>query len=251
MGETDELFSTAHEDAADTTASLGLPVVDLRQVSKSYGEGDLVVPVLFDVTLRVAQGEYLAIMGPSGSGKSTLMNIIGCLDVATSGTYLLNGTDVSTCSDDELSDLRNRTIGFVFQNFNLLPRESALENVALPMVYAGIPRAERHERAREALARVGLEDRATFMPPQLSGGQKQRVAIARAMVMHPSLLLADEPTGALDTASGEQVMELFQGLNDEGVTVVMITHEPDIAAHARRTCYIRDGRIHAHEEGDA
>ena len=219
------------------------PIIDLRNICKSYGEGRLEVPVLRDVTLSVGRGEYVAIMGPSGSGKSTLMNIIGCLDVATSGTYLLGGVDVSTQSDDELSALRNRTIGFVFQNFNLLPRETAVENVALPMLYAGVGRRERLRRAEEALSHVGLADRASFMPPQLSGGQKQRVAIARAMVMRPQVLLADEPTGALDTASGKQVMELFEELNSSGVTIVMITHEYEVASRARRTCLIRDGRL--------
>ena len=225
-------------------------ILDLQNINKSYGDGKLEVPVLFDINLQVEAGEYVAIMGPSGSGKSTLMNIIGCLDVPTSGTYILNGENVAGRSDAELSNLRNRTIGFVFQNFNLLPRESALDNVALPMLYAGVHRRERIQRAKEALERVGLGDRLHFKPTQLSGGQKQRVAIARAMVMKPSLLLADEPTGALDTASGEQIMELFQQLNQEGVTIVMITHEPDIAKHARRQLLIRDGRLSSHQGGD-
>lgn len=226
-------------------------ILDLQHIYKSYGDSKLEVPVLFDVSLQVDAGEYVAIMGPSGSGKSTLMNIIGCLDVPTSGTYILDGENIAGKSDNELSALRNRTIGFVFQNFNLMPRESALENVALPMLYAGVRKKERMERARQALERVGLGDRMTFKPTQLSGGQKQRVAIARAMVLNPRLLLADEPTGALDTASGEQVMELFQQLNSEGVTVVMITHEPEIAAHARRRLLIRDGRLSSEREGDA
>lgn len=226
-------------------------ILDLQNINKSYGDGKLQVPVLFDISLQVEAGEYVAIMGPSGSGKSTLMNIIGCLDVPTSGTYILNGENVAGRSDVELSTLRNRTIGFVFQNFNLLPRESALDNVALPMLYAGVHRKERIQRAKEALERVGLGDRLHFKPTQLSGGQKQRVAIARAMVMKPSLLLADEPTGALDTASGEQIMELFQQLNQEGVTIVMITHEPDIAKHAQRQLLIRDGRLSSHQGGDS
>lgn len=226
-------------------------ILDLQNINKSYGDGKLEVPVLFDISLQVEAGEYVAIMGPSGSGKSTLMNIIGCLDVPTSGTYILNGENVAGRSDVELSTLRNRTIGFVFQNFNLLPRESALDNVALPMLYAGVHRKERIQRAKEALERVGLGDRLHFKPTQLSGGQKQRVAIARAMVMKPSLLLADEPTGALDTASGEQIMELFQQLNQEGVTIVMITHEPDIAKHAQRQLLIRDGRLSSHQGGDS
>ena len=225
-------------------------ILDLQNINKSYGDGKLEVPVLFDINLQVDAGEYVAIMGPSGSGKSTLMNIIGCLDVPTSGTYILNGENVAGRSDTELSVLRNRTIGFVFQNFNLLPRETALDNVALPMLYAGIHRRERIQRAREALERVGLGDRLHFKPTQLSGGQKQRVAIARAMVMKPRLLLADEPTGALDTASGEQIMDLFRQLNEEGVTIVMITHEADIARHARRQLLIRDGRLSVHEGGE-
>lgn len=226
--------------ASDVAA---VPLVSLSHVDKSYGEGDLTVPVLHDVTLDVAAGDYVAVMGPSGSGKSTLMNIIGLLDVASSGSYRFAGDEVTGKSDAELSRLRNREIGFVFQSFNLLPRETALENVELPMVYAGLGRRERAERAREALVRVGLEDRADFLPTKLSGGQRQRVAIARAMVLRPSLLLADEPTGALDTASGEQVMGLFHELNDAGTTVVMITHEPSIAAHARVTRHILDGRL--------
>ena len=225
-------------------------ILDLQNINKSYGDGKLEVPVLFDINLQVDAGEYVAIMGPSGSGKSTLMNIIGCLDVPTSGTYILNGENVAGRSDTELSILRNRTIGFVFQNFNLLPRETALDNVALPMLYAGVHRKERMQRAKEALERVGLGDRLHFKPTQLSGGQKQRVAIARAMVMKPSLLLADEPTGALDTASGEQIMDLFRQLNEEGVTIVMITHEPDIAKHARRQLLIRDGRLSSHQGGE-
>ena len=220
-------------------------ILDLQHINKSYGEGKLEIPVLFDVSMQVDEGEYVAIMGPSGSGKSTLMNIIGCLDVATSGTYILAGENVAGKSDAQLSALRNRTIGFVFQNFNLLPRETALENVALPLLYAGVKKKERLERARQALENVGLADRMTFKPTQLSGGQKQRVAIARAMVTRPHLLLADEPTGALDTDSGEQVMEHFHRLNDQGVTIVMITHEAEIAAHAQRQLLIRDGRISA------
>ena len=224
-------------------------ILDLQNINKSYGEGKLEVPVLFDINLQVDEGEYVAIMGPSGSGKSTLMNIIGCLDVPTSGTYILDGENIAGKNDAELSRLRNHTIGFVFQNFNLLPRESALDNVALPMLYAGVPRRTRMARAKDALERVGLGDRIHFNPTQLSGGQKQRVAIARAMVMKPRLLLADEPTGALDTASGEQVMELFRQLNDEGVTIVMITHEQEIADHAQRQLMIRDGRLSKHKGG--
>ena len=219
-------------------------ILSLRNINKSYDEGKMEVPVLFDISLDVEEGEYVAIMGPSGSGKSTLMNIIGCLDVATSGEYILDGENIEGKTDNEMSDIRNKTIGFVFQNFNLLPRETALENVALPMLYGGVPRSERLARAEEALKKVGLEDRMNFLPTQLSGGQKQRVAIARAIVNKPKLLLADEPTGALDTASGMQVMEIFKELNEkEGMTIVMITHEKEIADHAKRQMVIRDGRL--------
>ena len=219
-------------------------ILSLRNINKSYDEGKMEVPVLFDISLDVEEGEYVAIMGPSGSGKSTLMNIIGCLDVATSGEYILDGENIEGKTDNEMSDIRNKTIGFVFQNFNLLPRETALENVVLPMLYGGVPRSERLARAEEALKKVGLEDRMNFLPTQLSGGQKQRVAIARAIVNKPKLLLADEPTGALDTASGLQVMEIFKELNEkEGMTIVMITHEKEIADHAKRQMVIRDGRL--------
>ena len=219
-------------------------ILSLRNINKSYDEGKMEVPVLFDISLDVEEGEYVAIMGPSGSGKSTLMNIIGCLDVATSGEYILDGENIENKTDNEMSDIRNKTIGFVFQNFNLLPRDTALENVALPMLYGGVHRSERLARAEEALKKVGLEDRMNFLPTQLSGGQKQRVAIARAIVNKPKLLLADEPTGALDTASGMQVMEIFKELNEkEGMTIVMITHEKEIADHAKRQMVIRDGRL--------
>ena len=220
----------------------------MHHIYKDYYPGNIVVPVLKDVNLNVEEGEYLAIMGPSGSGKSTLMNIIGCLDLPTSGSYELAGRDVLSLNENKLADLRLGTIGFVFQNFQLLPRMSALENVALPLVYAGVRKKVRRERAREALVRVGLEDRTSFNPTQLSGGQKQRVAIARAMVNKPKILLADEPTGALDSRSSAQVMELFQKLNEEGVTVVMITHDPGIAHHAKRIVDIFDGEISEHRE---
>ena len=234
-------------------------VLDLRDICKSYMQGKEPVPVLHHIQLQVEEGEYLAIMGPSGSGKSTLMNIIGLLDKQTSGDYFFDGQDMAQCSDNQLSTIRNQKIGFVFQNFNLLPRQSELENVALPLLYAGVRKKERLERAKEMLARVGLEERIQFKPTQLSGGQKQRVAIARAMVSQPRLLLADEPTGALDTRSGEQVMELFAQLHSEGVTIVMITHEPEIARHAQRIVTIRDGRLEqggfgerrTEQEGDA
>ena len=234
-------------------------VLDLRDICKSYMQGKEPVPVLHHIQLQVEEGEYLAIMGPSGSGKSTLMNIIGLLDKQTSGDYFFDGQDMAQCSDNQLSTIRNQKIGFVFQNFNLLPRQSVLENVALPLLYSGVRKKERLERAKEMLARVGLEERIQFKPTQLSGGQKQRVAIARAMVSQPRLLLADEPTGALDTRSGEQVMELFAQLHSEGVTIVMITHEPEIARHAQRIVTIRDGRLEqggfeerrTEQEGDA
>ncbi len=218
-------------------------ILELRNICKTYMQGKLDVPVLKNVSLSVEEGEYLAIMGPSGSGKTTLMNLIGCLDTPTSGEYLLEGQDLSGETDLKLSQVRLRSIGFVFQSFYLLSRQSAVENVALPLLYAGVRRKERLELARKALERVGLGDRTDFKPTQLSGGQCQRVAIARAIVNNPKILLADEPTGALDTKAGEQIMEIFQRLNDEGVTIVMITHEPQIAAHAQRTLHIRDGRL--------
>lgn len=218
-------------------------ILEIRDVCKDYYQGKMVVPVLKNITFSMEEGEYVAIMGPSGSGKTTLMNIIGCLDTATSGTFLLDGQEVSKCTDNERSDIRLNKIGFVFQSFQLLPRQTALENVELPLTYAKVPKKERKERARAALERVGLGDRVDFKPTQLSGGQKQRVAIARALVNNPKILLADEPTGALDTKSGEQVMELFQNLNDEGVSVLMITHDPDIADHAGKVITIRDGQI--------
>lgn len=223
-------------------------ILQLEHIYKDYNQEKFVVPVLKDVSFSVEEGEYVAIMGPSGSGKSTLMNIIGCLDTPTSGTYFLKGVDISGRSDSEMSKIRNKSIGFVFQNFNLLPKQSAVENVALPLLYSGVPRKERRERAKAALEKVGLEDRLEFKPTQLSGGQKQRVAIARAIVTKPDILLADEPTGALDTASGLQVMELFKQLNQEGMTVIMITHDPDIAAHAHRVMTIRDGILSSDEE---
>ena len=218
-------------------------MLELKNICKTYTQGKLDVPVLKDISLSVEEGEYVAIMGPSGSGKTTLMNIIGCLDSPTSGEYFLEGKDIAQNSDSKMSDVRLHSIGFVFQSFYLLSRQSALENVALPLLYAGVRRKERLEIARKALERVGLGDRVNFKPTQLSGGQCQRVAIARAIVNNPKVLLADEPTGALDTKSGEQIMEIFQKLNEEGVTIVMITHEPEIAAHAKRVLHIRDGML--------
>jgi len=218
-------------------------ILELRNIYKSYGEGESAVRVLKDISLSVEKGEYLAVMGPSGSGKSTLMNIIGCLDRADSGTYLLEGEDISSMSENQLAGIRSRKIGFVFQTFQLLPGETAVNNVALPLIYAGVGRQERTERAEEALRRVGLGDRLDFIPSKLSGGQKQRVAIARAMINSPSILLADEPTGALDQASGAQVMEIFSELNADGATIIMITHDAGVASHAGRTVRIVDGML--------
>ena len=212
-------------------------------LTKVFRTESVETTALNGINLEINKGEFLAIMGPSGSGKTTLMNIIGCLDKPTKGTFLLNGEDIAKCTENEMSDIRLKTIGFVFQSFHLLPRQSALTNVELPLNYARVPKKERRERARKALERVGLADRVDFKPNQLSGGQMQRVAIARAIVNNPKLLLADEPTGALDTKSGAQVMELFQKLNDEGVSVLMITHDPEIAAHAKRVVMIRDGEL--------
>lgn len=218
-------------------------ILQLDNIYKDYISGKMVVPVLKDVCLHVEEGEYVAVMGPSGSGKSTLMNIIGCLDEPTSGSFLLNGKNVLGLSDNEVADQRLHNIGFVFQTFQLLPKQTALDNVSLPLVYAGVSKKERRIRAAQALERVGLGDRMEFLPTQLSGGQKQRVAIARAMVNNPKILLADEPTGALDSKSSLQVMELFQKLNDDGVTIVMITHDSDVARYAKRTVYIFDGEL--------
>ena len=216
-------------------------IVECIHIYKNYNQGEIEVPALKDVTFTVEEGEFTSIIGPSGSGKSTLMNLIGCLDKATSGSLLIDGNPVEDLSSNELADLRLEKIGFVFQNFQLLPGQTALENVELPLTYANIPRRERRERAQEALARVSLSDRMDFMPNQLSGGQKQRVAIARALVNEPRILLADEPTGALDSKSGEQVMNLFEELNREGVTVLIITHDTGIAERTGRMLEIRDG----------
>ena len=218
-------------------------ILELRNIYKTYIQGNMPVPVLKDINLSVEEGEYVAIMGPSGSGKSTLMNIIGCLDKANEGVYLLDGDDISNYKDKELSHIRNKSVGFVFQTFNLLPRQSAMDNVALPLQYAGVPKKQRKEMCVSALDMVGLSDRVYFKPTQLSGGQKQRVAIARAMVNGPKILLADEPTGALDSKSGVQIMGLFKALHDRGVTIIMITHSDEIAAYADRTIKLVDGEI--------
>lgn len=220
-----------------------MAIVQLSDICKDYAQGKEPVRVLKNVNLTVERGEYLAIMGPSGSGKTTLMNIIGCLDVPTSGTYHLDGKDLLGLSDNALADIRNKHIGFVFQSFHLLSEMDALQNVALPLLYAGVSPKERKARAKEALEAVGLADRIHFRPNQLSGGQCQRVAIARAMVTKPDLLLADEPTGALDTKSGEQIMEIFRKLSDEGMTIIMITHEPSVARCADKCYYILDGQL--------
>ncbi len=219
------------------------PIVDLEDVTKVYRTGDVEVPALRGVSLTIEEGEFLAVMGASGSGKSTLMNVIGCLDRPTSGRYLLAGQEVSRLSRDTLAEIRNRTLGFVFQSFNLLSRTSALENVELPLLYAGLPTRERHRRAREALSRVGLGDRLRHNQNQMSGGQQQRVAIARALVSEPRLILADEPTGNLDSRTSVEVMALFQELWRSGITIVLVTHELDIAGYASRVLVMRDGRV--------
>ena len=224
-----------------------MAILKLTDICKDYVQGKEPVRVLKNVNMTVEQGEYLAIMGPSGSGKTTLMNLIGCLDVPTSGSLELDGKDLKDLSDDQLAEIRNKHIGFVFQSFHLLPKMDALENVALPLLYAGVPLKERKKRAEEALKAVGLEERVHFLPNQLSGGQCQRVAIARAMVTRPALLLADEPTGALDTKAGNQIMEIFRNLSREGMTIIMITHEQSIADCADKIYYILDGELNTGE----
>ncbi|MBK7771286.1 MAG: ABC transporter ATP-binding protein [bacterium] len=225
---------------ADAVADV---LIDVRELVKTYTVGTQSVPAVRGVDMQIKRGEYVAIMGTSGSGKSTLMNMLGCLDTPTSGSYRLNGVEVSTLTDDQLADIRNREIGFVFQTFNLLPRSTAAQNVELPLVYAGIKAAERQPRVVEAIRAVGLTDRATHKPNELSGGQRQRVAIARALVNHPSLILADEPTGNLDSTTSDEIMGILGGLNEAGHTIVLVTHEPDIAARTRRIVRLADGRI--------
>lgn len=218
-------------------------LIDARGLSKTYRMGNEIIKALVSVDIQVRRGEYVAFMGPSGSGKSTLMNIVGALDTPSSGSYILNGRDVSTMSESDLATVRNKEIGFVFQTFNLLPRYSALDNVALPLVYAGYPKSERRKRAMASLEAVGLANRASHKPNELSGGQRQRVAIARALVNDPSIILADEPTGNLDSRTSYEIMALFKELNEKGNTIIMVTHEEDIAAFARRIIRLRDGLI--------
>jgi putative ABC transport system ATP-binding protein len=223
-------------------------MIELVNIYKSYHLGKEEVPILKDINLKIYDGEFVAIMGPSGSGKSTLMNIIGCLDRASSGSYLLNEQEISTYSDEQLAKVRNIHIGFVFQQFQLLPRLTAVENVELPMVYAGVTRKERRARAEAALEKVGLSERMKHLPSELSGGQKQRVAIARSIVNNPTLILADEPTGALDTKTSADIMEQFSKLNADGTTVVVITHEPEVAEYTSRTVIVRDGKVLSHSD---
>ena len=221
-------------------------MIELTNITKSYEMGEMMVHALRGVDLTINEGEFVAIMGPSGSGKSTLMNVIGCLDIPSGGRYTLDGIDVSQMSDDEQAKVRNQRIGFVFQQFNLLPRTTAEKQVALPLMYGGYGRSERLERAKEALTAVGLGQRIDHKPDELSGGQQQRVAIARALATTPSIILADEPTGALDTQSGEEILNIFKDLHSKGMTIVMITHDPEVAEHAQRTIWIRDGVIVEH-----
>lgn len=223
-------------------------LIDIKNLRKSYSLGDSEVPVIHGIDLQIDKNEYVAIMGPSGSGKSTLMNILGCLDIPTTGSYHFNDVDISTLDDDSLSIMRNKEIGFIFQNFNLLPRMNAVQNVELPLIYAGVPSAERKERALHALDRVGLTDRVHHKPTELSGGQKQRVAIARALVTNPGILLADEPTGALDSKTGIDIMRLFHELHADGNTIILITHAQEIADYANRIVHIRDGLIFSDKE---
>ena len=220
-------------------------LINIVDLTKNYEIGEMQIPALKDINLRIEKNEYVAIMGPSGSGKSTLMNILGCLDTPTNGHYYFNQTDVSTLDDDALSTMRNKEIGFIFQNFNLLPRLNALQNVELPLIYSGTLASERRERALRALERVNLSDRIGHKPSELSGGQRQRVAIARALVTNPGILLADEPTGALDSKTGVDIMRLFEELHNEGNTIILITHEQEIADYAHRNIYIKDGMIHS------
>jgi putative ABC transport system ATP-binding protein len=220
-------------------------LIEIKDLKKNYSLGDAEIPVIHGINLNIEKNEYVAIMGPSGSGKSTLMNILGCLDTASSGHYYFNNVDVSTLDDDALSIMRNKEIGFIFQNFNLLPRLNAIQNVELPLIYTGTPGAERRERALQALDRVGLSDRINHKPSELSGGQRQRIAVARALITNPGILLADEPTGALDSKTGVEIMRLFEELHAEGNTIILITHEQEIANYALRNIFLKDGKIHS------
>ncbi len=222
---------------------MSAPIIRAIDLRKIYQVGTTEVRALDGLDVEIEKGAYIALMGPSGSGKSTLMNVLGCLDSPTSGTYVLNGNDVSFLSDDELAEIRNKEIGFVFQTFNLLPRYTALENVALPMIYAGVPKADRLSRAEKVLRKVGLGDRMGHRPNELSGGQRQRVAVARALVMNPSIILADEPTGNLDSITSDGIMELFSEINRDGNTIIVVTHEEDVAAHAEKTIRLKDGKL--------
>jgi putative ABC transport system ATP-binding protein len=236
-------------DGPQSVRPVGPIVIDIEHITKDYVMGEEIVRALRGVTLQIRRNEYLAVMGPSGSGKSTLMNMLGCLDTPTSGRYEFNGRNVADMDDDELAAIRNREIGFVFQTFNLLPRATSLRNVELPLIYAGMDRESREERATEALTDVGLGDRIQHKPNELSGGQRQRVAIARALVNNPSIILADEPTGNLDSKTGEEIMALLEDLYKRGNTIILVTHERDIAAHARRTIHLRDGVIESDHAG--
>ena len=222
---------------------MSAPIIRAKDLCKIYQVGTTEVKALDGLDVEIEKGAYIALMGPSGSGKSTLMNVLGCLDTPTSGTYVLNGNDVSCLSDDDLAEIRNKEIGFVFQTFNLLPRYTALENVALPMIYARVPKIDRLARAEKVLKKVGLGDRMDHKPNELSGGQRQRVAVARALVTNPSIILADEPTGNLDSVTSDGIMELFSEINRDGNTVIVVTHEKDIAAHAEKTIRLKDGKL--------
>jgi putative ABC transport system ATP-binding protein len=235
-------------DGQQSVRPVGAVVIDIENITKDYVMGEEIVRALRGVTLQIRRNEYLAVMGPSGSGKSTLMNMLGCLDTPTSGRYEFNGRNVKDMDDDELAAIRNREIGFVFQTFNLLPRATSLRNVELPLIYAGMDRETREERAAQALTDVGLGDRIQHKPNELSGGQRQRVAIARALVNNPSIILADEPTGNLDSKTGEEIMALLEDLYHRGNTIILVTHERDIAAHARRTIHLRDGVVESDEQ---
>ena len=235
-------------DARQSVRQLGPVVIDIENITKDYVMGEEIVRALRGVSLQIRRNEYLAVMGPSGSGKSTLMNMLGCLDTPTSGRYEFNGRNVAEMDDDELAAIRNREIGFVFQTFNLLPRATSLRNVELPLIYAGMDPESREERATQALTDVGLGDRIQHKPNELSGGQRQRVAIARALVNNPSIILADEPTGNLDSKTGEEIMALLEDLYLRGNTIILVTHERDIAAHARRTIHLRDGVVESDEQ---